>query len=206
MRSNRNQDWEELRKEYLELLDSDRAGHGELWAVLWRLFLEDPSYQHQLHASAQSLLRRHRSRTCLLADIKQEAVLLLARKLRRAPDCFRTVGSKACFAPSICRTISQHCLEAFRQSRRHRGNDDIPEEVSDEVDYLQPHIDRRIDISQALDQLEDPARTILMLFSHGLDLRQISQQLKLGYWTTRRHWQHGLAEMARLLGADYEKK
>jgi hypothetical protein len=73
---------EHFRTSFVRLIQTRPAN----WGTVWRLIVEHPWYQQQLHACAERLLRRFACRSQSVDDVKHEAMLLLARDVERTTD------------------------------------------------------------------------------------------------------------------------
>ncbi|MGH7193515.1 MAG: sigma factor, partial [Candidatus Saccharimonadales bacterium] len=97
-------------------------------ATAWRLFIEDPWYQQELHRAAGWLARRARLPHCQAEDLSQEAMLILRSRLTRKPDLRLNRALAADhFEAWLRRVIRRHCLDALRRSRlRQRRCESLP--------------------------------------------------------------------------------
>jgi len=192
-------DWRDLKDKFLGALEG-KPVEGS-WLDVWRLFLEHPWYQEQLDLCAQRVLRRAGCSRQLLGDVKQDAMLLLARKLRKTPDLHIDHQRAEEHFPGWMETIiTRDCLEALRRIRRRQPLSS--EAVSDDQFAGEDaDIDSQIDFSLLLDQFPDPERTIVTLYAKGWNVTQIAAELGLDYGKARRLLRRGLALVAEKIGA-----
>jgi RNA polymerase sigma factor (sigma-70 family) len=111
------------------------------------------------------------------------------------PDlCFDTERGAEHFGGWLATILSRNCRQALRRLRRSRlpareitENDPAPER--------QDQLELRIDISEALDRLQEPQRSVVSLYGKGLAVTVIAQSLGLSIWTAHRILQRGLRQL-----------
>ncbi len=193
-------DWCDLRDKFLAALGDDLP-EGE-WLVLWRLFVEHPWYQEQLDLLAGCLVRRLGGVRPAIEDVKQDAILVLARKLRSTPDLhIDRDRAQHHFAGWMATIIRSDCLEALRRLRKPQplSNDVVNEDRSPDRSV---DLEARIDLSMLLDQLPDPQRTIVILHHKGWQISEIADELKFSYWKVRRLLQDAFRILAIRIQVD----
>lgn len=193
--------WQELKDRFLQLLDSQTPAVD--WRLVWRLLVEHPWYQSQLDYCATWVLRSGKAPHQWLDDLRQDAILLLARTLRQRPD----LGIDRCrandkFAPWLRTIIVRDCREALRRMRRlHRRETALPQQPPT-VDRRQ-QLDVQIDLSMAIDALANPDRTLVSMYLHGYSVKEIARRLQRNYGSTNyelRRVMAGFQERVRKLG------
>lgn len=180
---------DDLKRKFLDTLD---APAGETpWLQCWRLLIEHPWYQVQLDICAKRALRV-RAQSDLLDDVKQDAMLLMARNLQRASDLRVDRSRVNEHFPGWMATIILHdCRQAVRALRRHQRPSvqlhdyDVAIEPSWTMDAL-------IDLSLGTFQLNDRQRTVVELQLKGKPIREIAADLGLSYWQVYRAAQEGM--------------
>jgi RNA polymerase sigma factor (sigma-70 family) len=190
--------WRDLKERFISATDS--ANNQRDWLDVWRLFVEHPWYQEQLQLCAQRVLRRSFGPLEWLEDLKQDAMMLLARKLRGTPDMNANRELLEEHFPGWLGTIIRRdCQETLRQMRRRQpiGSEAVHE---DRIAGRCEDLEARIDFSLLLDQLPDPERTIVMLYGKGWELQEMANELGLSYWKTRRLLHQGVEQIAGKLG------
>ncbi|QDU73719.1 hypothetical protein Pan97_07180 [Bremerella volcania] len=191
-------DKEDLKHRFLAAID-----YGWQWEKVWHLLISHPWYQITLQTQAQNVLRKQRLPINWHEDVQQDAMLLLARSLRHRADLRVDLDQvHECFAGWMARIIARDCQEAVRQMRRQfMREQSMPDIVPLEMDRLP--LDAKIDISLKIQQLNDPERTILTLWSEGFSVTDIANRLALSYQRTYYLWRRGTRQLRALLGASY---
>lgn len=192
---------EDLKERFLEAIEQ-----GWHWEQMWNLFLKHPWYQTILLAHARRILRQQQLPISWHEDVQQDAILLLARSLRRRADLgidMQQVHQH--FAGWMATIIARDCQEAIRQMRRHY----VREQTLPDTDPLglgQLPLDVKIDVSVAIQKLPDPERTVLTLWSEGLSVADIAQRLGLSYHRTHYLWRRATRQLRAVLGTSYQAK
>lgn len=190
--------WKDLRDKFLGALlqqeDSER-----MWLEIWRLLVQHPWYQAELRCCAQRVLWRGRAPLAWQKEVEHDAMLVLARELRHAPDLgLDYARAEDEFAAWLGTIIRRDCQQALRRLRRvYRPGEALPEDLPEGHDGNRREV--WIDIQAAVNHLNDPARTVVALYSKGLSVRQIAAELELSYWPVYRALRRGLEELRRLL-------
>jgi RNA polymerase sigma factor (sigma-70 family) len=168
------QPWNALQVSFLELINPGPAD----WRAVWGLMVEDAWYQDQLAACAYKMSKRCIARGESADDLRQEAMTLLGRQLRRSPDLHadpRRIDVH--FEPWVRSIIFRHCLEALRRLLRTRRQVmSLPEGI----DLIDPRTLTRsewADISLIVEDMPKPMRTVFQLWLGGLKCKEIAQQL-----------------------------
>lgn len=191
--------WQDLKREFLLQIDDAPAQTAGLWLDVWRLLIEHPWYQEQLAACARQEMRRVRAPDEWLDDVKQDAMLLLARRLRLAPDLrIDRRRAREHFPGWMGTIIRRHCQEALRRMRRlhHRTQEILDQDIGREPRLA---LEAKIDLSMMLDKLAEPERTVVVLSAKNWSLREIADALEFSYWKTRRIHLRGLEQLRKLL-------
>lgn len=195
--------WQDLRDSFLEAVEESGPG---AWIPIWRLVIEHPWYQQELRTIAKRVLRSRGAPLEWHEDIEHDAMLLLARKLRKSPDLGvdRTLAQEH-FAGWLATITANDCLDALRRFRRHSGRSlELPEYfVADESRAAEQVL---AELSLALDQLDELRRTVLLLYAKGRMLREIAADLGLDYSKTRRLYHSGLERLRALLYSSFRRR
>lgn len=187
-----NPTWQDLKDQYLTAL-----GSGSDWLDLWQLFVEHPWYQAELQAIAERLVRRQRGGQVFVDDVKQDVMMLLARKLRSYPDMHLDPQRIHLSFPGWLATIIRRdCQEALRHMRRPQPQSS--DAVNDDVlpAGKAADLEARIDLSVCLDTLPEDLRTLVILHTKGFEIAEMAAELEFSYWKARRLLQEGLQLLA----------
>jgi DNA-directed RNA polymerase specialized sigma24 family protein len=171
---------QDLRAQFFAALDRPGDQPGR-WLEIWRLFLDHPWYQAELKKATARVLRNMHPRGQWNEDIQHDAMLLLARHLRRAADLHvDRARARTQFSGWMATIIKRDCQQAARSLRtRLRKTRPLPRD--------QPAPDRTaiiesaIDIALAIDKLPEPSRTVTALYAQSWTLQQIASKLKMKY-------------------------
>lgn len=191
--------WQDLRDRYLEALSRPSADRPGRWLEIWRLFIEHPWYQQELQSCARAVLRSGGAPSEWQKDVEHDAMLLLVRKLRKRPDLgIDPVRAQKHFRGWMGTIITRDCRDALRRLRRlYSPSADVPKQQP--AADRGPQCEARVELSLAVEQLDDPERAVLLLYANGLTIRRIAAELDLGYWRTYRAFRTGLEQLRRLL-------
>ncbi len=194
-------DHEDLKQRFLKAVEDCWR-----WEETWSLFIAHPWYQTTLQAQARRILRQQQLPISWHEDVQQEAMLLLARTLRRRADLgIDRQQAHQRFAGWMGTIITRDCQEAVRQMRRHFAREQtLPE--TDPLGLSQLPLDAKIDVSMATQEMEDPERTVLTLWAEGLSVADVAQRLGLSYHRTHYLWRRAIRQLRALLGHSYQAK
>jgi RNA polymerase sigma factor (sigma-70 family) len=184
--------WQDLKEQYLTSLE-----RGADWLDLWQLFVEHPWYQAELQAIGERLVRRQSGFQISVDDVKQDAMMLLARKLRSSPDMHLDPERiDHSFPGWLATIIRRDCQEALRHIRRPQPQSS--DAVNDDVLPARKATDleARIDLSVCLDTLPEDLRTLVVLHTKGFEIAEMAAELEISYWKARRLLQEGLQLLA----------
>jgi RNA polymerase sigma factor (sigma-70 family) len=171
----------ELRDEFLRLLDDPSSrGGDDLWHAVWRLFVEHPWYQSELHHAALRVLATAGLHFQWADDVKQQAMLLLARRLRHSPDLHvdRALAADR-FAGWLATIIAHHCRDAARSMRRAQRRAGLQQRVGFAAPSRPLPIDLILDLRSAIRKLPKELRRVLTLRLRGCGIAEISRQLRM---------------------------
>ncbi|WP_430453471.1 sigma-70 family RNA polymerase sigma factor [Rhodopirellula europaea] len=190
--------WEDLRTNFIN------ATHRSFgWLEVWNIFVSSDLYRNQLSTCAEISLMETGAPKSWADDVAHDAMLLLARQLRKRSDLGYQFDRPPKQFASWFRTILFHqCHEAIRSFRRRHGRDS-PLEL-DPISERSQLIEQRLDIRMAVDRLDEPMRTILMLGYGGLSLREIADRLQLTYDQVRYANKQGRETLERKLKSGYQ--
>jgi RNA polymerase sigma factor (sigma-70 family) len=194
-----NPSCEELRHQLLHLLDASPPSSPDGWTEIWNAFVENPWYRGRVAFLTRSILVKGNAPLSWSDDIQQDAILLLARDLRERRDLgLNRARPEAEFEGWINTIISHHIRQALRRMRRTTKGVGLVESM----EPVQTHVDMeaRFDLEQAVEQLADPDKTIIRLFSHGYSIVEIAHSLHLTYRQTRYRIGRSLNHLKILLG------
>jgi RNA polymerase sigma factor (sigma-70 family) len=169
---------DELREQFFAALDQpgDRSNR---WLVIWRIFVEHPWYQAELHRAASRLVRKAQAPIDLIEDIQQDAMLLLGRHLQTTAglNVDRALADEL-FAGWLAAIIARDCAQVMRRRRRRQRGVSIDEASVESAAARPAMIEETIDLAAAFDNLPNEHRQVLLMRLHGLRIVDIAQRLK----------------------------
>jgi RNA polymerase sigma-70 factor (ECF subfamily) len=156
-----------------ELVERSRNGDTEALEVLVRIYLP------KAYRKVCSLVPE-----CDAEDVRQEIFLSFVKSIAN----FRIRSN---FAAWFGRITMRRIADYYRQRSRRR--DDPTEELPTEVDDPWGKIDDELTVERALLEMpEKYAEVLLLTFSEGLSLVEISERLDLTYEATRSRYRRGV--------------
>ena len=171
----RMSDWQDLRSRFFDMLGTKpAAAHTvRVWTDVWRLFVTHRCYLDELDKRARWVLFATKSRFEWLDDVKQDAVLILASKLKRRIDLnVNTALAERCFVAWLRCLVTHHCSDALRELRRQNAHQ-RPLPAAMPACFVWQAIDERLDFEIAAKELLEPDRTILVLSARGYAIDHI---------------------------------
>lgn len=197
-RGTRNEACADLRDRFLAAV-ADSPDHSEGRLVLWRLIIEHPWYRAELASAARLAVGRVGRPSAWREDVEQEAMLLLAKKLRRTPGLgLDPRRARDSFGGWLGRVIRNDCRMAVRRLRRLDRGGPLPEDLP--ARCRRAERERRIDLSLAIEELPDTLRTVLLLSLKGFPLTEIAERLGLSYWQVWRAYRAGAGQLRQVFG------
>lgn len=188
MSSDSSVSWRLLRQQYQELLDRPPVDA----AAVWRLFVEDPWYQHELRRAARWIARHARPPYCEADDLCHDAMLLLRSRLTRKPDLRLNRALAADhFGAWLRRVIRRHCLDALRRRcARQRRWERLPKDDA----LAEQSTGRRLaELREEIESLPPPERAVLTAYCATGTLGQTAVTLGMNYQRARRKFLAGIA-------------
>lgn len=191
--------WRDLRNRFLDACSETDGESPGRWLDMWYLLLAHPWYQEQLASAARSILRSNRCPFQWQADIEQEAIVRLARRMKKMPSLgIDPAQAKQHFAGWMRTIITHDCRDGLRKlCRESRHSLPLPDSFPASEDRVQK--ETRVDLAVALDQLGEQESAVLLLYSKGFTLRQVGEILDLSFWRTYRAYHSGLERLRQLL-------
>lgn len=170
---------------------------GHLDRVIWRLIVGHPWYQDQLKRIAQHLAR-YQSGLVFSEDIEQEAILLLARSLKRSPDLkFKPCQPDEQFSRWMRRIIFRDCRQALRRLCRGQEMESLTDQpMPEDAQFLQG---LRLDVRSGLELLPPKERFIIEQYLLGQSFDETASQLKVSPATVCRRYQRALYFLQQFL-------
>jgi RNA polymerase sigma factor (sigma-70 family) len=169
---------EDLRIRFVQAAFAHPADAWTWWRV-WRLLVDDPWYQSQLEARACWVVVASGSSLQWVEDVTQDAILILARNLRRTPhlgaDPLRVNEH---FTAWMRGMMTRHCSEALRRIHRLHLRD-VPSACHEIIVDHRQFVEERIDLSLAVDTLPDFQRAVVSLRLKGLSAIDIADALQI---------------------------
>lgn len=193
--------WQDLRDRFLAMVSQPEPDEDAppRWLAVWHLLIEHPWYREQLSAAAGSVLRGGGYSLQWREDIEHDAILLLARQLRKAPDLYvDPLRAERHFAGWMRTITGRACKDALRQLRR-KSTTDIPSPELLPAREQRAGRDALIDLAEALEQFDEKTRAVLLLHSKGLAFRRIATELELSHWDVFSTYHKGLEKLGRRL-------
>lgn len=181
---------------------SQRGAEGK-WHDVWLLLAEDPWFQGRLRQLAGVAIRRVGLESSYGADVEQDVLLRLARRLRSNPtlswDRQRTAADFSGWMSEIlsreCRCVARRTLDRQRPI----PGDHIEErQESREPDPRAMAI--QLDVVVALQRLTCEQRTAIHLHLKDKSIREIAGLLDTTWWRARRLLRDALAILRSVLG------
>lgn len=175
---------------YCRLSDSAPADYRDTW----RLFAANESFRRELDRAARHLARTRGMRGDRVPDIVNEALLVLADRLRSRGnlgfDTGRGQGRFLAWLRAVARSHCRHALQRQRGgARRHFPLDrEWPEPTS--VLAAQ-----RADLAEAVESLSEPLRAVVDAFGEFGSIKAVARRLGLSQTTA---WRRYRAAVARL--------
>jgi DNA-directed RNA polymerase specialized sigma24 family protein len=186
---------EHFRTSFVRLIQTRPAN----WGTVWRLIVEHPWYQQQLHACAERLLRRFACRSQSVDDVKHEAMLLLARDVERTTDLGLNASEAGAHFVGWMRTIiARHCRQVFRRARRRDSRQRVLHD-SDHLAFADESQFEWRELLQAINHLDEPDLTALTLLLKGFNKTEISAHMNLTYERTRYVINRGLKNLSLMI-------
>lgn len=193
-------DWRDLQSRCFAVLEGPLPEGGVLSHALWRELAAHPCYREELTTTARRVVAEHGAAWDMADDIEQEALLLLARDLRRRPHLSARLGEDAAgFRRWMRAVITHHCREALRALRRAPAREvgiadqDIP------IDLI-PHLDERMDVYSALQGLTQVESSVVQLYALGFSFHEIAAATELPYQTAYSIWRRAVVRLQQSLG------
>jgi RNA polymerase sigma factor (sigma-70 family) len=188
----------ELRDAFFQLLDRGESAELPLWQEVWRLFVNHPWYQTELHRAAIRVLRRQQAPARWAEDIAEDALLVFAKDLQNAPDLHvDRAQPEERFSGFLATVITRDCQKALRSKRRNErraGYSNLAVETA--VSPIAP-LDDLIDLRSAIKDLPPDCRAVVELYWHGWHIEQIAEKLTLSQTSVHRALHRGLSLLGR---------
>ena len=187
--------WGLLRRQFVAWSDG-----AESLQAAWRVLVAHPWYRRELRLTACRVARRVGLPASAAADLEQEAVLLLARQLRRTPMLkFDPRRPEAAFPAWLGRIIERHCREAARATRRCRRGEVALTFEPVCLAEPGPPPPGPWELSAAIAELPGPDRRVIESARHGRTLRETADRTGLSYGQTKRAYHRGIAALRQRL-------
>ena len=170
---------------------------------IWRMFAGDAWFREELHRQAEQALRARHRPAGWREDVADEALLRFRDQLRKVPDLGVDRGRvEKTFPGWIGSRLRYACNDAVDFLHRLHGRD-LSASAEPADHHAPPPVDVWIDVRMAVDLLEEPVRTILLLHEAGRPVREIALIVGRTFWETHRLLHVGLEQLARRL-RDYQ--
>lgn len=179
--------WQDLRAQFLvALTERDAASPPDCWLKLWHILACHSWVQVRLNQIASGLLRRSRLPIDLQPDLVHDALILLATHLRRVPDLqYDRTRPPDRFPAWMSTILKHHCQDAVRCVRHYyRRTSSWPGHEMTNTDCRRQA--GRVAMSLALDDVPEPAGSVVRLYVKGHTRKNIAQLLEIPYADVRR--------------------
>ena len=187
---------EDLRDRFFGVLDQGAAEDKPLWQEVWRLFIGHPWYQTELRRAAVRTLRPARLHLQWIDDVIQDAMLLLARDLRRSADLHvDRAAAKDHFAGWLATIILRHCQQAARSMRRAQRRAGFQQPAVLAAASRNFPADLILDLALAIRKLPAESRRALVLRLGGYRLSEMSRRLHRSQTAVYRALARGLSKL-----------
>lgn len=166
---------------------------------IWRMIVGHPWYQAQLTKISRRLTR-NRWRSIFPEDVQHEAILLLARSLKRNPHLgFDTNQPAEQFSHWMRRIIFRDCLQAIRSLKRGQQDVALTEEHGSEC-YCQTESNSIL--LWTLDCLDPKERFIVDRYVLGYTLKETAELLNVSISTVHRRLHSAIWSLRQELALD----
>jgi RNA polymerase sigma factor (sigma-70 family) len=190
--------WENLRVEFLDAVRNPNRSRD-----VWQIFANSEFYREQLSTCAKISLMETGAPKSWADDIVQEAMVLLARQLRKRSDLgYQLDRPTKQFASWIRTILFRQCHEAIRSYRRKHGRD-LPLNLAS-VSQPPEVIEQKLDLRAALNSLDELPRTVMFMSYNDLSLREIADCLQITYDKVRNARKQGRATLRLRLQSYFE--
>lgn len=170
----------------------------------WLVWLEDPWCRAEVRTRTHHVLERCRLPLEWQGEIENQTLLILVTTFtRRAERHVRQELAEDRLAAWLAVVIERACLQAVRRLRRLYRREVQLSSIEAPCAAC-ANKDLRVDVAVAMDHLNEPGRSIILLREKGYSLLEIAELLGLSYKQTCRALADGLERLRRLL-ADYRR-
>jgi len=173
----------ELDDIYRWLLSEEATDYRETW----RVFVANPRYWRELQSAALGVVRARRLPAECVADVTQEALIVLAERLRRRGNLgFRRQFGEERFLAWIRAVIRSHCRHAADRQRSREPR--AAELDGDWAAYHTPSADRRAELADAVASLDKPLCDVVQAYWQAGSIEPVAAQLGLSTTTAWRRF------------------
>ena len=185
--------WYDLANNFAAIALRSAEGQAD-WLAIWRVLLEDAWFRAEIGTHAFTIILSKQLPGHWLEDVEHDAMLILARELRKAADLYVDPKRLDEFGAWLGTIIDNACLEAVRTPRRRRSKRRKLQQAEEVIDpnSLEHHY---VDLPAAIAKLNEPTRSIMGLYKEGFRLVKIAEMLALPYETVRREKRKGVRQL-----------
>jgi DNA-directed RNA polymerase specialized sigma24 family protein len=160
----------------------------------WRVFAVNETYRRELQSAAVGLLRAHRRTRERVAEVTQEALVVLAERLRERGDLgFCPHYGKERFLAWIRAVARSHCRHALdRQQVRQRCRSELDREWA--ACSAQPAAWRG-ELAEAVESLDEPLRAVAAAYWRLGSVGAVAEQLGLSTTTAWRRFRAAVRKL-----------
>lgn len=180
-------------------LEATAQTHGHQWREVWELLVTHAWFQKRLAQCARTTVRSSQLPRQLADDVGQEVILQFAKKLQRIPDLrVDRECAKDHFAGWMYTILVRECRMAVRSLRRlHFRTLPLLTDRAD-ADHAELH-DLRMDLHEALSQLDAEDARVLLLQLDGCEAKEIAEWLDVSLSTAYRFLRRANERLERKL-------
>jgi RNA polymerase sigma factor (sigma-70 family) len=180
----------ELEDLYRHLLSGPDADYRETW----RAFAMNARYQRELESAAMRVVRAHRLPIERVGDVVQEALIVLAERLRRRADLgFQPKYGEQRFLAWLRAVARSHCRRALdRQRSRERCGAELDREWPA---CHAPTANWRAELADAVASLDEPLREVVEVYRQFGSVEAVGARLGLSTTTAWRRFRAAVREL-----------
>jgi DNA-directed RNA polymerase specialized sigma24 family protein len=176
-----------------------QAASAEESDGIWRMFVGDVWFRDELARQARRALKAKRQPWTWQEDVVNEALLRFREQLRKQPDLrVDRQRVETTFPGWIGARLRFACNDAVDFLHRLHGRH-LPATLEPADHHAPPPVDVWIDMRMAIDALEEPIRSVMLLHEIKRPLHEIAEAVGCSFWETRRLLQSGIEQLARRL-------
>lgn len=143
------------------------------WSDVWKALCNDEWFGNTLDRSARSVLRKKGRPVSWRDDIKQQAMIEIARQLMKSPS-LGYQSDRGNLRSFLSVVIFRSCQKACRQFRSGNVTFVSPDPLDEPCVDSAPELENQLDLHHCVDRLEEPFRTTAAQLLAGLTIEQMA--------------------------------